>query len=244
MATATKDQAVKDAQNASVRVEIFDQAYNLRGSDPEYILKLAEYVDSKMRAVAEATNTIDTVRLAVLAALNIADEYHLLKKKQDSGATDYQKRAHLLADALDEVLRRKPQGGLVCARAATILPDFCAARRQRSSSGNNSPLPNQCGAGSGAGQRPAGRNRVRTAGQGLRRGRRWRRATSTSRRSARGPADLTGRRDPARTPRLLRIPANAGLEVDARSAVRLGTARVALVEFDSQVELDQEFHQG
>jgi cell division protein ZapA len=104
VATATKDQTVKDTQNTSVRVEIFDQAYNLRGTDPEYILKLAEYVDSKMRAVAEATNTIDTVRLAVLAALNIADEYHLLKRKQDSGATDYQKRAHLLADALDKVL--------------------------------------------------------------------------------------------------------------------------------------------
>ncbi len=112
MATATKDQAVRDAQNASVRVEIFDQAYNLRGSDPEYILKLAEYVDSKMRAVAEATNTIDTVRLAVLAALNIADEYHLLKKKQhESGATDYQKRAHLLSDALDEVLGEKRKAG-------------------------------------------------------------------------------------------------------------------------------------
>jgi cell division protein ZapA len=111
VATATKDQAVKDAQNASVRVEIFDQAYNLRGTDPEYILKLAEYVDSKMRAVAEATNTIDTVRLAVLAALNIADEYHLLKRKQDSGATDYQKRAHLLADALEEVLRDGRKAG-------------------------------------------------------------------------------------------------------------------------------------
>ena len=105
MATATKDETMKDPQNASVRVEIFDQAYNLRGSNPEYILKLAEYVDSKMRAVAAATNTIDTVRLAVLAALNIADEYHLLKKKQDGGATDYQKRAHLLAEALDQVLR-------------------------------------------------------------------------------------------------------------------------------------------
>jgi cell division protein ZapA len=105
MATATKDSTVKDAQNGSVRVEIFDQAYNLRGSDPEYISKLAEYVDAKMRAVAEATNTIDTVRLAVLAALNIADEYHLLKRTKDTGATDYQKRAHLLADALDQVLR-------------------------------------------------------------------------------------------------------------------------------------------
>jgi cell division protein ZapA len=111
MATATKNQVVKDPQNSSVRVEIFDQAYNLRGSDPEYILKLAEYVDAKMRAVAEATNTIDTVRLAVLAALNIADEYHLLKKRQDIGATDYLKRAHLLSNALDEVLVEKRKAG-------------------------------------------------------------------------------------------------------------------------------------
>ena len=111
MATATKDQIVKDPQNSSVRVEIFDQAYNLRGSDAEYILKLAEYVDAKMRAVAEATNTIDTVRLAVLAALNIADEYHLLKKRQDVGATDYLKRAHLLSNALDEVLVEKRKAG-------------------------------------------------------------------------------------------------------------------------------------
>ncbi|MGA7424687.1 MAG: cell division protein ZapA [Candidatus Sulfotelmatobacter sp.] len=111
MATASKDSTLKDAQAGGVRVEIFDQAYNLRGSDPEYILKLAEYVDSKMRAVAEATNTIDTVRLAVLAVLNSADEYHLLKRNQDSGATDYQKRAHLLADALDEVLDEKRKAG-------------------------------------------------------------------------------------------------------------------------------------
>jgi cell division protein ZapA len=111
MASATKNAVLKDAQNGSVRVEIFDQAYNLRGSDAEYILKLAEYVDTKMRAVAEATNTIDTVRLAVLAALNIADEYHMLLRRQDNGSTDYQKRAHQLADALDEVLGEKRKAG-------------------------------------------------------------------------------------------------------------------------------------
>src|SRR5260370_6906866 len=109
MGTATKDSTAKDAQNARVGVEIFDQAYNLRGSDPEYILKLAEYVDAKMRAVAEATNTIDTVRLAVLAALNIADEYHLLKKRQDSGATHYMKRPHLSSHALDDMLPKTPK---------------------------------------------------------------------------------------------------------------------------------------
>src|SRR5437879_9664420 len=111
MATATKDSALKDAQQGSVRVEIFDQAYNLRGSDPEYILKLAEYVDAKMRAVAEATNTIDTARLAVLAALNIADEYHLLKRNQDGGPREYEKRAHQLSRALDEVLQEHRKAG-------------------------------------------------------------------------------------------------------------------------------------
>ncbi len=111
MATAVKDTTVKDAQNSGIRVEIFDQAYNLRGSDPKYILQLAEYVDTKMRAVAQATNTIDTVRLAVLAALNIADEFHLLKRKQETGAVDYQKRARQLSNVLDEVLRDERKAG-------------------------------------------------------------------------------------------------------------------------------------
>jgi cell division protein ZapA len=111
MASATKQQPVRDAANSSVRVDIFDQAYNLRGSDPEYILKLAEYVDGKMRAVAEQTATVDSVRLAVLAALNIADEYHLLKRKQDNGGSDYQSRAQQLASALDEVLQDHRRAG-------------------------------------------------------------------------------------------------------------------------------------
>ena len=70
MATATKYPPVQEAGNTSVRVEIFDQAYNLRGTDPEYILKLAEYVDGKMRAVADQTHTVDSSRLAIWKAQN------------------------------------------------------------------------------------------------------------------------------------------------------------------------------
>lgn len=110
MAGATKQSQVQEPSN-SVRVEIFDQAYNLRGSDSDYILKLAEYVDSKMRAVAEATHTVDTARLAVLAALNIADEYQLLKRQFENGSSDYLQRAHHLSDALDEVLKDKRRAG-------------------------------------------------------------------------------------------------------------------------------------
>jgi len=105
MATATKHPQVQDASNSSVRVEIFDQGYNLRGTDPEYLLKLAEYVDSKMRAVAEHTHTVDSARLAVLAALNIADEFHMLKRRAEGGNSESSKRARQLLNALDEVLQ-------------------------------------------------------------------------------------------------------------------------------------------
>jgi len=100
-----KDVPGTNAGSGSVRVEIFDQVYNLRGSDADYILKLAEYVDGKMRAVSEQTATVDSVRLAVLAALNIADEYHLLKRRLERPSPDAQQRASKLASALDEVLQ-------------------------------------------------------------------------------------------------------------------------------------------
>ena len=105
MATATKQPPTKDPANGSVRVEIFDQVYNLRGSDPDYILKLAEYVDTKMRAVSEQTATVDSVRLAVLAALNIADEYHLLKRRLATTPPEVRQRTSKLESALDEVLQ-------------------------------------------------------------------------------------------------------------------------------------------
>lgn len=91
--------------NGSVRVEIFDQVYNLRGSDADYIVKLAEYVDGKMRAVSEQTATVDSVRLAVLAALNIADEYHLLQRRLEAPSPEARQRASKLSSALDEVLQ-------------------------------------------------------------------------------------------------------------------------------------------
>jgi cell division protein ZapA len=97
------------AAPAPIRVEIYDQVYNLRGVDADYILRLAEFVDTKMRSVAEQTSTIDSLRLAVLAALNIADEYHILKKKYELLAGEYVQRAGALSGALDEVLEEEPR---------------------------------------------------------------------------------------------------------------------------------------
>lgn len=95
----------------NVRVEIYDQTYHLRGFDSEYIAELAEYVDTKMRLIAKQASTVDSLRVAVLAALNIADELHVLKRKYDSIATDYNERAEQLEGALDEVLQDEGRAG-------------------------------------------------------------------------------------------------------------------------------------
>ena len=97
--------------SSSVRVEIYDQTYHLRGSDPEYIAELAEYVDTKMRLISQQAATVDSLRVAVLAALNIADEFLMLKRKYDSIATDYSERAGQLVGALDEVLAETRRAG-------------------------------------------------------------------------------------------------------------------------------------
>jgi cell division protein ZapA len=57
-----------------VTVEIYDQAYHLSGPDISQVQRLAARVDSRMRAVASKGRTADSLRVAVLAALNLADE--------------------------------------------------------------------------------------------------------------------------------------------------------------------------
>ena len=66
--------------SATVKVQIFGQVYSVRGElEEKYVQKLAKCVDEKMHNIAEATGIVDTQKLAVLAALAIADELHSLK---------------------------------------------------------------------------------------------------------------------------------------------------------------------
>jgi cell division protein ZapA len=68
-----------------VKVEIYDQSYLIGGDLEEaYVKKLAEYLDTKMREVAEATRTVDSLKVAVLSALAIADELHSLRDERET----------------------------------------------------------------------------------------------------------------------------------------------------------------
>ena len=63
------------------KVEIFGQIYSIQGElDSKYVQRLAKYVDEKMHAIADVTKTVDTQKVAVLAALAIADELHSMQR--------------------------------------------------------------------------------------------------------------------------------------------------------------------
>ena len=74
------------SDNSGVRVVIYDQVYHIRPgeSDPQQVERLARYVDSRMRAVAAQTRDVDSLRVAVLTALHIADEFHSLKGQYEA----------------------------------------------------------------------------------------------------------------------------------------------------------------
>jgi cell division protein ZapA len=110
--------AAKVEQNY-VTVDIYDQAYHLSGPDSSHVERLAARVDSRMRAVALTGRTADSLRVAVLAALNLADE---LARAEDrlrglEGTLDVAESANLhiraanLSGLLDKVLEEDRKTG-------------------------------------------------------------------------------------------------------------------------------------
>ena len=90
---------------SQVQVEIFGQTYSVRaGADPDYVVRLAAHVDAAMQEVSRQPGTVDSLRVAVLAALNIADECFQLRAKNDTGGRSLEARARKLAEDLEEAL--------------------------------------------------------------------------------------------------------------------------------------------
>ena len=85
-----------------VQVEIYGQSYNLRGEgETPYLQELASYVDRRMREVAEATATVDSLKVAILAALNIADESRRGQNSPANVAAGGEERVGRLIEMLD-----------------------------------------------------------------------------------------------------------------------------------------------
>ena len=90
---------------ALIHVEIFGQSYAVRaGADPKYLQEIAAFVDAQMREVSRSAGAVDSVRIAVLAALNIADETFRLRAQVHDMEALAEARAGALARELQAAL--------------------------------------------------------------------------------------------------------------------------------------------
>ncbi len=90
----------------TIRVEIYNQTYNIRSDgDSEYLTMLANFVDGRMREISSGTLTVDSLKVAILAALHIADELHRLKQTHEQADEQLATRSAECAEMLDRLLR-------------------------------------------------------------------------------------------------------------------------------------------
>jgi cell division protein ZapA len=96
---------LSDPTAGIVTVEILGQRYPIRSAlDPAYVVQLAGYVDAKMQAAADENQSADSLRVAVLAALNIADEYFRSRESEDSDGDALARRASELERLVDRAI--------------------------------------------------------------------------------------------------------------------------------------------
>ncbi len=90
----------------SIPVEIYDQTYYLQGGpDPEYVKRLAASLDERMREIADSTRTIDSLKVAVLAALTMADEVERLKQENRELSAMLTEKTEACIKLIDSVLQ-------------------------------------------------------------------------------------------------------------------------------------------
>lgn len=93
----------------TIEVEVFGHRFSLQGEgDEAYFHELAEYVDKQMRTLAKQTKTSTPTKLAILAAINITDEFFRQQRHGPAGETEMERRAQLLVEKIDEHLDAPP----------------------------------------------------------------------------------------------------------------------------------------
>lgn len=95
----------------TVRVEIYDRVYHLQSSaDEKYTRQLAKSVDAAMRTISEQTQTVESLRVAVLAALHYADRYERLKERYEKLNGAVSEKSAKIQRALDAATKMTPIG--------------------------------------------------------------------------------------------------------------------------------------
>lgn len=90
-----------------VKVTIFGQSYPIRArvEDEGYVRTIAQFVDSKMKEIDETMKPSSTMKVAILTALNIADELMSIQKEREAQQFSYSDRLEAISSRLDEALK-------------------------------------------------------------------------------------------------------------------------------------------
>ena len=90
-------------------VTIYGQAYTLKGgADPDYVQEVAAFVDERMKEVAESSSVATPAKVAILAAINIADELFREQQKRIQGMATLEDRSVQLVRLLDREVGPDP----------------------------------------------------------------------------------------------------------------------------------------
>jgi cell division protein ZapA len=96
-----------DTKNV-VQVQIFGHSYTIRGeADEEYIMRVAAFVDRKMREITEKLPVASLSKVAILASLNIADELFKERAQRQSQEQQLSHRAARLNAVLDGLFQER-----------------------------------------------------------------------------------------------------------------------------------------
>ena len=91
----------------SVTVTIYGQEYTLKGeAEPEYVEKVAEFVDRKMREIAGSSTTVSTTKIAILAAINVADELFRERRRRQEALAMLDDKTGRIAALLEQEMDR------------------------------------------------------------------------------------------------------------------------------------------
>lgn len=94
-----------DSSKNRVRVNIYGEEYTVRSDgDMDYIVRVADYIDKKMRFIAEKMPNKSPTRVAVLTALNVADELFREREEGENDLSAVEKRASDIISMLDDKL--------------------------------------------------------------------------------------------------------------------------------------------
>ena len=93
-------------ESNQVQISIFGQEYSVKApADPDYIKKIAEYLDDKMREVQSGFSTTQSsTRIAILAGMNITDELFTARQSDESDSTEVEEKISSLLELIDDSL--------------------------------------------------------------------------------------------------------------------------------------------